>query len=118
MAIMKLPHATAVNASLDLVFVTGGAEAVPCATCSGSRLQPPLVRSSGRRVDVYVANRPPQAEDEVDGVAEPICWTCVREKTRGECASSHEWRSAVAGFLNALNEADPRTFNCGLRGLD
>jgi hypothetical protein len=69
-------------------------------------------------VDVYVAYRHTLAESDLDDVAEPICWTCVREKTRGECASSLEWRSAVAGFLNALNEAHPRTFNCALRGLD
>ena len=118
MGIMTLPHATAVNTSENLVFVTGGADAVPCSTCSGSRLEPPLVRSSWRRVDVYVATSPRSAESDLDDVAVPICWRCVREKTRGACASSHAWRSAVAGFLNALNEADPRTFKCGLRGLD
>jgi hypothetical protein len=107
---ISLPHSIAVNDTEGLVFVAGGAGALPCAACSRSRLEPPLVRSGGCRVDAF-STRPG------DAPAVPICWECVREKARGGRASSLEWRAALARFLNALNGSDPATFRCGLRGL-
>lgn len=114
---LALPHGTAVTAFEGLIFVVGGSEAVPCATCSRSRLGPPLVRSGGRRVDVFVTSWSVATPSTGDGLASPICWSCVRDKTRGASEASLEWRSAVAGFLNELHDADPTTFRCEISSL-
>ena len=113
---ISLPHSIAVNDTEGLVLVAGDAGALPCTACSRSRLEPPLVRSGGRRIDAF-STRPGDAAGTGGGPAVPICWECVREKARGGRASSLEWRAAVARFLNALNGSDPATFRCGLRGL-
>jgi hypothetical protein len=113
---MKFPHVSTINKNESLLFFKSEKMPSQCAFCARTRTEPPVVRSTGARIDVYYSKESmPVPADE--RVANPICWFCVQDRSHGLGAEPQEWRTAAAGFLNALHASDPGTYYCALQDL-
>ena len=114
---MKFPHASTIDEGESLLFFFNhhGAPA-RCGFCTRTSLEPPVVRSTGMRIDAYYSRD--RSLLHMDGtLATPICWLCLQERSHGHEAGHRKWRTVVAGFLNALHASDPDTYYCALRDL-
>ena len=115
---MNFPYISKLNDTESLLFFDADPRPLSCALCSRSRTEPALVRSGGRRIDVFHSRSADSPVTHRKLVAEPICWICVRDRTHGAAGSHGEWRAATAGFLNALHSSDPDSYYCGILSLD
>ena len=114
---MKFPYVSRLNEEERLLFFEDDPRPLACAVCSRTRAEPALVRSGGRRIDVFHSRASACGVSDRSHVAEPICWACVRRRSHGRERSHGEWRAAAARFLNALNASDPDTYYCGILSL-
>jgi hypothetical protein len=117
MSKVVFPYVARINAREAVVFVSSDVTPPQCAFCCRSRAETSRVASGGRRIDAVYARDLGWNNGVGSGREDPICWTCIREKTHGHFVSSSEWRAAVARFLNALNASDPRTLYCEIQSL-
>jgi hypothetical protein len=115
---MNYPYVSRLNEEESLLFFEDDPRPLACAVCSRSRAEPALVRSGGRRIDVFFSRASTPAVSDRSLVPDPICWACVRDRAHGLEGSHGEWRAATASFLNALHASDPGSYYCGIRSLD
>ena len=115
---MKFPSVSRLNEEENLLFFEDDPRPLACAVCSRSRAEPALVRSGGRRIDVFHSRASAPRVSDRSLVADPIGWACVRGRSHGREGSHGEWRAATARFLNALHASDPGSYYCGILNLD
>ena len=115
---MKFPHVSSITDSENLLFFDNERPPSPCAFCASRSAEPPIVRSAGSRIDVYYLRGYVRPGADQTYIADPICWTCVQDRTHGRSGANQAWRNATARFLNALHASDPSSYYCALRSLD
>jgi hypothetical protein len=111
------PYVARINAHEVVVFSASEIQPPECAFCFRSRVETTRVASGGRRIDAVYSREYVGGRDVGTLPGQPICWSCIREKTLAGLASSSQWRMAIARFLNALNASDPKSLYCEIKSL-